>query len=77
MSSLSAASGRDGAHSRIARRTDSVDGNVRAAPGPAPGPAARALPRVVGPGLCPSILSERTFPSSRILRRRLSTMFST
>ena len=31
--------------------TDSVDGNVRAALGPAPGLAARALPHVVGPDL--------------------------
>ena len=38
MSSLSAASGRDGANSRVARGTDSVDGNVRATLGPAPGP---------------------------------------
>ena len=41
------------------RSTDPVDGNVRAALGPAPGLAARALPRVVGPGLGAVLARER------------------
>ena len=41
------------------RGTDPADGNVRAAPGPAPGPAARAPPRVAGPGLGAVLARER------------------
>ena len=41
------------------RRTDPVDGNVRAALGPAPGLAARALLHVVGPDLDAVLARER------------------